>query len=270
MHLKRWITGLVALPFLIYIIIKGGVLFSVFIGLLALLGFREYTRVVFSDSRETDRGFIVLVAYLFIPVIVWAAHCHAAGLMFHIFILYFIVTAFLSVLLFKNDRLVYETTKKTVLGFAYIPVLLCYLILIRDGEQMEGARWIILVLAIVFAGDIGALYTGTFLGKHKLNPAVSPKKTIEGSLGGIVVNIIVGVCFKALLLPELPWGVSFLFFISLGVMGQMGDLFESGLKRVAKVKDSGGIFPGHGGILDRADATMFAAPVAYLFKVYLF
>ena len=89
MHLKRWITGLVALPFLIYIIIKGGVLFSVFIGLLALIGFWEYTRVVFSDSRENARGFIVLVGYLFIPMIMWAAHYHAASLMFHIFHLVF-------------------------------------------------------------------------------------------------------------------------------------------------------------------------------------
>jgi phosphatidate cytidylyltransferase len=270
MHLKRWITGLVALPFLIFIIIKGGVLFSAFIGLIALIGFWEYTRVVFSDSGGTARGIIVPVAYLFIPMFVGAAHYHATDLMFHLFTLYFILTAFLSVLLYNRDRLVYETTKKTVLGVAYIPVLLSYLILIRDGEQMEGAKWIIFTLAIVFAGDIGALYTGTFFGKHKLNPAVSPKKTLEGSLGGIIVNIIIGVCFKALLLPELSWGVSVLFFISLGIAGQVGDLFESGLKRVAKVKDSGGIFPGHGGILDRADATMFAAPVAYLFKMYLF
>ena len=157
-----------------------------------------------------------------------------------------------------------------MLGVVYIPVLFSYLILIRDGEQMEGAKWIILTLAIVFAGDVGALYTGTFFGKHKLSPAVSPKKTIEGSLGGIAVNLIIGVCFKALLLPELPWGISFLFFISLGIMGQVGDLFESGLKRVAGIKDSGGIFPGHGGILDRADATMFAAPVAYCSKFICF
>ena len=86
---------------------------------------------------------------------------------------------------------------------------------------------------------------------------------------GIAVNIIIGICIKLLLLPELSWGISFLFFISLGIMGQMGDLFESGLKRVAGIKDSGGIFPGHGGILDRADATLFAAPVAYLFKEYI-
>jgi phosphatidate cytidylyltransferase len=270
MHLKRWITGLVALPFLIYIIIKGGVLFSVFIGLLALMGFREYTLVVFSDSRKTAGSLVVLTGYLSIPPIIWAAHCHAAGFMLHVITLYFIVTALLSVLLYKKDRLVYETVKKTLLGVVYIPLLLAYLILLRDGEQMDGAKWIFFVLAIVFAGDIGALYFGTFLGKHKLSPAVSPKKTIEGSLGGITVNIVAGIGFKLLLQPELPWGTSFLFFVSLGIMGQMGDLFESGLKRVAGIKDSGGILPGHGGILDRADAAMFAAPVAYLFKTYLF
>ena len=270
MHLKRWITGLVALPFLIYIIIKGGVLFSVFIGLLALMGFREYTLVVFSGSRETAGSFIVLTAYLFIPAIIWAAHYHAPGPMFHVISLYFIVSAFFSVLLYKKDRLVHETVKKTLLGVIYVPVLLSYLILLRGGDQMDGAKWTFFVLAIVFAGDIGALYFGTFLGKHKLSPAVSPKKTIEGSLGGIAVNIIAGIGFKLLLQPELSWGISFLFFVSLGIMGQMGDLFESGLKRVAGIKDSGGILPGHGGILDRADAAMFAAPVAYLFKAYLF
>ena len=270
MHLKRWITGLVALPFLIFIIIKGGVLFSVFIGLLALIGFWEYTRVVFSGSRETSKSIVVLIGYLSIPMFVWAGHLHAPGLIFHVITLYFIVTAFLSILLYKRDRLVYETSKKTMLGVVYIPVLLSYLILIRDGEQIEGAKWIFLILAIVFAGDVGALYAGTFFGKHKLSPSVSPKKTIEGSMGGIAVNLIVGIGFKLMLLPELSWGISFLFFISLGIMGQVGDLFESGLKRVAGIKDSGGILPGHGGILDRADAAMFAAPMAYFFKEYLF
>jgi phosphatidate cytidylyltransferase len=130
--------------------------------------------------------------------------------------------------------------------------------------------WILFVLVVVFFGDIGALYAGTFLGKHKLYPALSPKKTIEGSLGGLGANIICGGLFKLIFMPELSWGVSLLFFIALGAAGQIGDLFESGLKRVADIKDSGGILPGHGGILDRADAAMYAAPVAYMFKAYLF
>ncbi len=180
------------------------------------------------------------------------------------------VCALLSVLLYGRDGLIYESAKKAVIGIVYIPGLLSYLILIRDGRELDGALWILFMLVVVFAGDIGALYAGTFIGKHKLSPVVSPKKTIEGSLGGLAANIILGSIFKLVVFSELNWGICLLFFISLGAMGQMGDLFESGLKRVAGIKDSGSLLPGHGGILDRADATMFAAPVAYLFKVYIF
>jgi phosphatidate cytidylyltransferase len=182
----------------------------------------------------------------------------------------FIVSGCLSVFQFQYDKMIFETAKKQIIGVLYVPLLLSYLILIRNGTAMEGCKWVFFLLCIVFAGDIGALYAGTFLGKHKLIPTVSPKKTIEGALGGIATNLLVGSCFKILFMRHLPWGTSLLFFLSLGIAGQLGDLFESGLKRVAHVKDSGGILPGHGGILDRADALMFAAPVAFMFKEYLF
>ena len=270
MHLKRWITGLTALPFLLYIIFKGGLLFSAFIGLVALLGFWEYLRVVFNDSRGALGNPVVWFAYPLVPAVVAVAHHQAPAFIFHLIILLFLVCAFLSVIFYDGDGLIYESAKKVVIGIIYIPGLLSYLILIRDGRELDGGLWILFVLVVVFFGDIGALYAGTFLGRHKLSPAVSPKKTIEGSLGGLTANIILGSIYKIIVFPELNWGICLLFFISLGAMGQMGDLFESGLKRVAGIKDSGGLLPGHGGILDRADAIMFAAPVAYLFKVYIF
>ena len=99
---------------------------------------------------------------------------------------------------------------------------------------------------------------------------VSPAKTIEGSIGGLAGNLIIGALVKYLYFPQLPWSGCFLLFISIGAAGQIGDLFESGLKRSAGVKDSGIILPGHGGVLDRIDALLFAAPPAYLFKVYFF
>ena len=270
MHLKRWITGLTLLPFLIYIIFKGGLLFTAFIGLLALLGFWEYLRVVFNDSRGAIGNPVVWIAYPLVPTILTAAHFHAPVLIFHLIMLLFLVCACLSVFLYGRDGLIYESAQKILIGIIYIPGLFSYLILIRDGRELDGALWILFILVVVFAGDIGALYAGTFWGRHKLSPTVSPNKTIEGSLGGLAANILLGSIFKMVVFPELNWGVCLLFFISLGAMGQMGDLFESGLKRVAGIKDSGGLLPGHGGILDRADATMFAAPVAYLFKVYIF
>ena len=121
------------------------------------------------------------------------------------------------------------------------------------------------MLAIIFAGDTSAYYVGSYLGRHKLSPAISPGKTIEGAIGGLAANLAVGSVGKALFLPDLPWGSGILFFLAVGVAGQMGDLFESEMKRHSNIKDSSGILPGHGGILDRIDALLFASPVAYVF-----
>ena len=111
---------------------------------------------------------------------------------------------------------------------------------------------------------------GSYLGRHKLNPAVSPGKTIEGAVGGLVGNLLVGSIGKFFFFPAHPWGSAVLFFIAVGLAGQVGDLFESLFKRTSKIKDSGGILPGHGGVLDRIDALLFASPVAYFFKIYIY
>ena len=150
----------------------------------------------------------------------------------------------------------------------YIPLFISNLVLIRNG--IHGISWLYFLLFIVFSGDIGSFYIGSLLGRHKLCPAVSPNKTIEGSVGGLAANIASGALFKHFFMPLLPWGLSILFFLSIGVVGQVGDLFESELKRTGNIKDSGTILPGHGGILDRIDALLFAAPLAYLFKEFIF
>ena len=186
MHLKRWITGLAAVPFLVYIIVKGGVVFSVFIAIIALLGLWEYFRVVFTNSRETVKLPGLVVSLFALLMIMWSAHMLDMQLVLHSLMLHLIGTASVSIIFFQRDRLIFETAKKQIIGVLYVPLLLSYLILIRGGEDMQGAVWIFFVLCVVFAGDIGALYVGTFFGKHPLHPAVSPKKTIEGSLGGLV------------------------------------------------------------------------------------
>ena len=270
MHLKRWITGLSALPFLIYIIYKGGLIFTLFIGLVALIGLWEYFRVTLTRDESLSALTMKILAYLYVVPIMWSAHHLSGAYILNSVAGCFWLTGVASVLLFKQDQQIFETAKKQLLGILYVPLLLSYLVLIRNGSDSEGFVWILFILAVVFLGDVGALYAGTFFGKHKLYPALSPKKTIEGSLGGLSANILFGGLFKLFFLPDLSWGISLLFFIALGVAGQIGDLFESGLKRVADIKDSGGILPGHGGILDRADAAMYAAPVAYMFKAYLF
>ena len=106
--------------------------------------------------------------------------------------------------------------------------------------------------------------------RYKLSPAISPGKTIEGAAGGLAANLVAGCIGKALFLPGLSWPISILFFLAVGMAGQMGDLFESEMKRSSGIKDSSSVLPGHGGVLDRIDALLFASPVAYVFIRFIF
>jgi phosphatidate cytidylyltransferase len=139
---------------------------------------------------------------------------------------------------------------------------LSLLVLLRSAP--EGATWIFLLCAVIFAGDTAALYAGTLWGRHKLSAAISPGKTVEGAVAGLAANLAIGSGAKLFFLPEWGWGFCLVFSLAVGAAGQVGDLFESALKRSSNVKDSGSLLPGHGGVLDRIDALLFAAPVAFL------
>lgn len=132
-----------------------------------------------------------------------------------------------------------------------------------------GARWVVLAMMLAFLSDTAAYFAGRTFGKHKLYEKLSPKKTIEGSLGGLVGAI--GGAFFALYVMNLPIPVPHAIALGLvaGGLGQAGDLLESMLKRSAGVKDSGNILPGHGGLLDRVDALMFTASATWLYAVYV-
>jgi phosphatidate cytidylyltransferase len=160
---------------------------------------------------------------------------------------------------------VLDVVARQVQGVCYIPLPLALLILLRSAPG--GTAWIFLLCAVIFAGDTAALYAGTLWGRHKLCPAISPGKTVEGALAGLAANLAVGMAGKALFLPEVGWAAALAFAAAVGLAGQVGDLFESELKRASSVKDSGGLLPGHGGVLDRIDALLFAAPVAFVFRM---
>ncbi len=265
MHLKRWITGIIALPFLIFFIVMGGAYFVVLVGAVCLLSMWEYFRII-SDAEGKVVSVIMIVGVLVGALIILAASGSSFNLISGIIALNMIICGLISIPQYKNNPNVLETIKKQVQGIIYIPLLLSFLILIRN--EPDGMIWIFLILAVIFAGDTSAYYFGSYLGRHKLCPAVSPGKTIEGSVGGLAANLLVGSIVKFFFLPELPWVLSLILFLVMGIAGQAGDLFESMLKRSSKVKDSGGLLPGHGGFLDRIDALLFAAPVAYFFKNY--
>lgn len=127
----------------------------------------------------------------------------------------------------------------------------------------KGTTWLFGLLAIVFAGDTFAYLAGRAFGRAKLLEAVSPKKTVEGSLGGLFGSALAGLALWSFF-KDIPPLAMVVMAIVTGLFAQIGDLFESLLKRIAEVKDSGSIMPGHGGLLDRVDGVLFAAPVYYV------
>lgn len=141
-------------------------------------------------------------------------------------------------------------------GILYIVIPFRYGLLIA----LEPKAWILYVLAVVWSGDTAAYFAGRAFGRHKLHPTVSPKKTVEGAIGGVLGSVGGGFLMVTLLeLPLEPWKVA-VFSALGGVVGQIGDLAESLVKRSCGVKDSGTILPGHGGMLDRVDGVLFAFP----------
>lgn len=267
MHLQRWLTGLTALPFLIFLIYKGGTVFAVFVSIICLLGLGEYFRIISKGQLSALFGFFPLFSMVSGLFTILAISRFTSDLLICIAAFHVIICAFYSIIQFKNDPEILLKTATAIQGYIYIPLFLSFAVLIRNGSN--GMLWFFTLLAVIFAGDIGALYAGTYWGKHKLCPSVSPGKTLEGSAGGLAANVLVGSLIRLFFLSGVPWGKSIVFFLCLGIAGQIGDLFESQFKRAAGVKDSGVILPGHGGILDRIDALLFALPLAYFFKKYI-
>jgi len=184
-----------------------------------------------------------------------------------VLVLVFFGCAMICLTRFDLQIPVTEMFYKQVTGLIYIPLLLGHLILIRDWHQ--GETWIFFLLAVLFAGDTAAYYVGRAFGRYKLSPRISPGKTLEGAVGGLAGNLFIGILFKIWCFPESRWGHWIALIMVIGGLGQVGDLVESMLKRSVQLKDSGKIFPGHGGLLDRIDALIFAAPALYYFKAYL-
>jgi phosphatidate cytidylyltransferase len=154
-------------------------------------------------------------------------------------------------------------------GPLFVAVPLTLLVLIRRDMGSDGASYVVLTLMFAWWGDTGGYFAGRFLGKHKLYPAVSPKKTIEGSIGGLFGSVLGALCAHFWYLPSIPLAHAIPLALVAGAIGQAGDLGESLIKRSTGVKDSGAIVPGHGGVLDRVDALIFSVVAVYLYTLWL-
>ena len=260
----RLATAVVAVPLLIWVLFWSTadawfvvVLAAAAIGLVEYFGMTTGEDDVVVGAMGTAVGTLLLpVVYFFFdePLIVLGAFTAAA------------LALFLTVLFsFSNIERAGYLIGVALGGLLYVPLLMSSLALLRREPGPDGAYWILLILAITWAGDTGAYFAGKSLGKHKLSQVVSPKKTWEGAIGGALASTIAAFVVVSLSPLDLPalWIVA--LALPAAVLGQLGDLCESLLKRSGGVKDSGRVIYGHGGILDRVDALIFAGPYAYFF-----
>jgi phosphatidate cytidylyltransferase len=155
-----------------------------------------------------------------------------------------------------------------VFGFVYVPLLLTPIGLVKRFP--DGHDWVFLILTVTWLSDTGAYAAGRALGRHKLYPAISPGKSVEGAVGGLLSSLGAAVLAKLTYMPQLGWLDVVLISLPGGALGQVGDLVESMLKRAFGVKDSGWIIPGHGGLLDRIDALLFCVPYVYFYARIVF
>ena len=261
MHLKRWLTALIGLPVLVYIIGPGPAwLFYSFLCLLSLAGLFEFYRITVSDLPVT----VCFSIYIFVFLLFFSIYEQRILLSFAIIISWAFVplTYFMLASPSPGNQLT-SCIGKAVLGPVYVALPLAVLALIY--RRPYGKLWIFFLLTIIFANDTGAFYAGKLFGKHKLYEAISPKKTWEGTIGGLITGLILSCLFvKIMHLHQFDMSIIFLVLL-ISIAGQIGDLVESMLKRNHGVKDSGNILPGHGGILDRIDSLIFAAPILFVY-----
>lgn len=263
-HVKRWITGIITAPILFLIVWYGSEgVFAALIVLVILAAFHEYSNLVFGPGYLLEKGEGMIIAFL-IPATVFTGNIHMvlAVVSFSILGVFILFLLRISEPSFDIDPLV-----KLVTGVMYIPFMLSHFIMIRQTEN--GVLWVFFILVLAFSGDIAAYYVGKTIGKRKLIPVVSPGKTVEGTLGLIAGSTVVCVFFKALFFPALPLVHALVLGFLGSIIGQLGDLCESAIKRASGAKDSGTILMGHGGLLDRLDCLIFIVPFVYYYQIVL-
>lgn len=229
------------------------------------LGITEYSRIAFSRF-DVPQLFLWVFALacllLYTALLYWPQH----GL------LSFAITIsiFLSISLWSTRNRLANEKLLPAMGMGSLGMLYCVSLPVYAVRLLflpHGPTWFAFLMIVVFAGDTFAFFGGRFFGARKLMPDISPNKTVEGSIFGLLGSCFCGMLFVYLIFPEIPLWRAFVFCAICGFVGQSGDLLVSLVKRVAQVKDSGSIMPGHGGILDRLDGIFLSAPLVYAFAI---
>jgi phosphatidate cytidylyltransferase len=269
--MKRILTALVALPILLYTVWSEIPYFFVALTAIAvLIGLSEFDALASKAGchPQTALGFgaaLLVLACFVVGRPEWIAAVLAA-----------LAVASLSVALGQTGELsrALVSVSATSFGVIYVALLAGYLAAVRMTPDTLthapiphlAAKLLTMFFALVMMTDTGAYYTGRSIGRHKLAPRISPGKTKEGSAGGFLAAVLTGPLCKVIFFPEIPIVHAAALGAAIGILGQVGDLAESMLKRGADVKDSGKLLPGHGGMLDRVDSILFCAPLLYYYS----
>jgi len=259
---KRVISGILFLP-IFYLVAweLPPVYFMALVLAAVLVGQYEFYRMVRARGYE-PLSFLGMALGVFVLLVFYRPLYPDVGLPFPVAV---------SVLVIMIARLfsarpvdgALEDIAATFLGVFYVAMLFAFQVVIRTGT--DGKQWLVFLYFIIWASDIGAYAVGIPFGKHRLYEKVSPKKSMEGFAGALAASAGMALLCRVWFMPPISMPEAVLIALALAGIGTIGDLVESLLKRSAGVKDSGGIIPGHGGILDRMDSMLFAAPVLYYY-----
>jgi phosphatidate cytidylyltransferase len=261
---KRWLTGVIlAAVILVIILFCSTEALAAVITIAILGGVWEYNKIVFGKGffKEKIEGFIF-------AVLIPATVLYGSNQLLIAVITFCVLSAFILFLWqVKESNLDISPVAKVIFGMMYIPFLMSHLILLRMLEN--GVFWVLFVLVLALAGDTAALYIGQYFGKNKLIAAVSPGKTVEGTIGLVCGSVIACLIFSYFCLPEISLIHIFILAFAGSIIGQLGDLFESAIKRNYGLKDASSLLPGHGGLLDRMDCLIFIVPFVYYYRIFV-
>jgi phosphatidate cytidylyltransferase len=268
------------IPAGLVLIYLGGWPLGVVLAVIAWLGTGEYYALAAQSGARPFRFAGMALAAAIVLLATWRPHIHDLALMgWSLTLVLALGSMAASVFRRGTDGIPLGSVSATVTGFLYSGATLAFIPLLAalpdhaagpgPMGRFAAPALILFPLAVTWMGDSGAYFTGGAVGGPKLIPSVSPKKTVSGSIGGLVVSALAGAILAQLTLAEIPvWGLSWwqgaLAGIVLGGIAQVADLAESVIKREAGVKDSGNLLPGHGGVLDRFDAILFTVPVTFV------